>query len=137
MPVFSLYPCGMLEIIDDYVLACSPDATCLINMIKLPTTSTFSTVLSVPSDNGPIGIGVVEIRAEVYGTSLAAYMSLSTPDFVTCTVGSYTLRQYIPKKHAGQLLQKKLVLKVNLCMYVDSFETGILYKVIVFFCDDT
>lgn len=103
----SLYTCGMFAIIDDSFLACSSDAIFLIYLSAIPTSSTFSTVRSVQSDNGPLGIASVEIKAAVSGTRLAASMGLSTAEFVNCTFCSATFLQYTPKKQAGQVLQQK------------------------------
>ena len=117
---FVLCLCGMMAMVDNGWLACSPDGVGIIDMNKLNFNQ--ANAQEYPVDECGEKFSCLEIKTSVADSSLHKSIVRASVDVMKCTVGDTNFLAYIPQGHIGQLLHQMLVLAVNYCINVSAVE---------------
>lgn len=71
---------------------CSPDGVSLLDISKFSSPETFSNCHKLEHEASNYSLATVEVKKAVSASSILAYLSLSTDDFIICSVGSEEFR---------------------------------------------
>lgn len=129
--VSHFFNCDVFAMESQQYMDCSPDAS------KFSNPELFDSCRKLYYEEVTYFLATVEINTAVCASSISAYLSLTSADFIICSVGSEVFKTYIAQKHAGLVVQQSIVLGFNICIYIAVADTGIVYKVIAIFDDAT